>query len=167
MAQVAIEKIDEKKAPTTSVFEDLRELSQRISRRAFEIFEHRGSRAGTALDDWFAAERDLFHIPASELVEKEGKFEATVSAPGFEPGDVKITALPDALIVRAESTHKHDKTEGDVRFCEFGQKSLFRRFELPEPINLDKVTAELDKGVLRLTAFKAAKVAPKQKSVTA
>jgi len=167
MAKVAIEKVDEKKAGTSSVFEDLKALSERISRRAFEIFEHRGGREGFDLDDWLAAERDLFRVPESELVEKEGKFEATLSAPGFDPGDVQITAMPDALIVKAESTHKHDETKGNVRFCEFGQKTLFRRFDLPESIDVDKVTAELDKGVLHLTAFKAAKVTSKQKTAAA
>ena len=42
-----------------------------------------------------------------------------------------------------------------VRFCEFGRKTIFRRFDLPEAINLDKVTADLNKGVLHLTAAKA------------
>jgi HSP20 family molecular chaperone IbpA len=42
-----------------------------------------------------------------------------------------------------------------VYFCEFGQKTLFRRFDLPEGINTDKVTANLDKGILQLTATKA------------
>ena len=63
-------------------------------------------------------------------------------------------ALPDSLIVKASSEHTHDKNEGNVRFCEFGQKTLFRRFDLPEPISLDKVTAYLNKGVLHLTAAK-------------
>jgi len=78
-----------------------------------------------------------------------------VSAPGFDPEDVQVTALPDALIVKAASTHMHDKSEGDVRFCEFGQKTLFRRFELPAEIDPDGVTASLDKGMLDLTAPKA------------
>jgi HSP20 family molecular chaperone IbpA len=33
---------------------------------------------------------------------------------------------------------------------------MFRRFDLPEPINVDKVTANLDKGVLQLIALKQA-----------
>jgi HSP20 family protein len=91
-----------------------------------------------------------------------------MNAPGFEPGEVKVTALPDALIVSASSSQTHEKNEGNVRFCEFGQKTLFRRFDLPEPINLDKVTAGLNKGVLHLTAPKAKQEAePKPKAVAA
>jgi len=75
--------------------------------------------------------------------------------PGLEPDDVHVTALPHTLIVKASSAHRHDNDEGDVRFCEFDQKTLFRRFDLPEPINVDNVTAKLEKGMLRLTALKS------------
>jgi len=55
-----------------------------------------------------------------------------------------------------------------VQYCEFGQKTLFRRFDLPAPINVDKVTADLNKGVLHLTAAKAKQeAAPKVKSIAA
>jgi len=155
MSQIAIEKVDEKKASMASVFEELNTLSDQVRRRAFEMFERRGGGDGLAMNDWLNAERDLFRIPDSELVERDGKFEARVSAPGFDPGDVHVTALPDALIVKASSTHKHDKDDGKVRFCEFDRKTLFRRFDLPERINVDQVTANLEKGVLQLTAIKS------------
>ncbi|MGA2717262.1 MAG: Hsp20/alpha crystallin family protein [Bryobacteraceae bacterium] len=106
------------------------------------------------MDDWLNAERDLIQIAESELIETDGKIEVRVATPGFDPGDVHVTALPDALIVKASSTHNHDKTEGNVHFCEFGKKTLFRRFDLPASIDVDKVSATLDKGVLRLTAVK-------------
>jgi HSP20 family protein len=94
-------------------------------------------------------------MPESEFLEKDGKFEIRMNAPGFEADEVKVTALSDAIIVNAASTHTHDENEGKVRFCEFGHKTLFRRFDLPEKIELDKVTASLDKGMLLLTALKA------------
>ena len=154
MSQVAIEKVDGKNIPAVSIFDEIKTLSERIRRRAYEIFELRGKADGSAVEDWLNAERDLLQIPESELVEQDDKFEVKVNAPGFNLGDVHVTAMPDALIVRASSTHKHDESEGNVRFCEFGQRTLFRRFDLPKPINLDKVTANLDKGVLQLTAMK-------------
>lgn len=146
MSQVAIEKVDGKRAAASSIVDEVKTLSERIRRRAFEIFERRGGVEGSAMDEWLSAERDLFRIPESELVERDGKFEARVSAPGFDPDDVHVTALPDALIVKGSSTHRYDKNEGDVRFCEFDQKTLFRRFDLPEPINVDKVTANLERA---------------------
>jgi HSP20 family molecular chaperone IbpA len=155
MPQVAIEKLDGKNAADTSVVDEMKTLAERIRQRAFEIFEKRGAADGLAINDWLSAERDLFRIPESELVEREGKFEARVSAPGIDPSDVTVTALPDALIVQGSAVHTHEHSDGDVRFCEFDQRTLFRRFDLPERINVDQVTANLDKGVLQLTARKS------------
>jgi HSP20 family protein len=154
MSQVAVEKVDVKKDAAPSVFEEIRALSERIRQRAFDIFEHRRDSDGTAVSDWLAAERDLLGIPESEMIEKDGEYDVRLSAPGFEPAEVQVTALNDALIVKAVSTHQHDKSEGDVRFCEFGQKTLFRRFDLPEEIDIDRVKASLDNGVLSLVAPK-------------
>lgn len=155
MSHVAIEKVDETKIETASVFEEIKALTERIRERAFNMFEGRGGGDGFDKDDWLNAERDLLCACESDLVEKDGRFEVRMNAPGFDPGEVKVTALPDALIVNASSRHTHEKNEDHVRFCEFGQKTLFRRFDLPEAINLDKVTADLNKGVLHLTAAKA------------
>lgn len=168
MSQVAIEKVDERKFGTASIFEEIKALSERIREHAYEIFEGRGGAAGLDKEDWLNAEKDLLCACESELVEKDGKFEVRMNAPGFEPGEVKVTALPEALIVRASSSHTHNKTEDNVRFCEFGQKTLFRRFDLPESINLEKVTADLNKGVLHLTAAKAKQeIASNVKSIAA
>jgi HSP20 family protein len=167
MSHVAVEKVNEKKGGAASLLDEIKALSDRIRQRAYEIFQGRGGGDGFAANDWAAAERDLFRIPESELIEQDGKFKVEVSAPGFDPADVRVTALPDALIVRASSTHKHEGSEGDVCFCEFGQKALFRRFDLREPINVDKVNANLDQGVLHLTASKAKPVAAKEEKAVA
>jgi HSP20 family protein len=167
MSQVAVEKVDGKKPVTASILGELEKLSDKIRQRAFEIFESRGGGDGFAIDDWAAAERDLFRIPESELVEQDGKFEAKLTAPGFEPAEIHVTALPDALVVKASSTHKHDESKGNVRFCEFDQKTLFRRFDLPASIDVEKVTANLEKGVLHLTAFKAKEVPAKEAKAVA
>jgi HSP20 family molecular chaperone IbpA len=42
-----------------------------------------------------------------------------------------------------------------VHFCEFDEKRIFRRFELPRSIDVDHVTAHLDRGILKVTAAKA------------
>ncbi len=155
MSQVAIEKIHGEGPESRSLFEEIGNIAERIRQRAFELFQRRGAGNGADVDDWLSAERELIWSPASDLIDKAGAFELQVAVPGFDAKDVNVTALPDAIVIRAETTHRHDKTEGDVRFCEFGERSLFRRFDLPAPINVDKVTANVDKGVLKLTAAKA------------
>jgi HSP20 family molecular chaperone IbpA len=158
MSNVAIEKVDGKKAGSDSIFKEIDALSERIRRRAFEIFAGHQGGDGFALEDWLNAERELLCSCDADLIEQDGKYQLRMNAPGFAPGDLRITALPDALIVTGESTHTHNKNDGDVQFCEIGEKTLFRRFDLPKSIDPDKVTADLNKGVLHLTAVKAKQV---------
>lgn len=158
MSQIAIEKVNGD-VTRSSFFKEMKNLADRVRQRAYDIFKHRSASDGSDLDDWFKAEHELIWAPESDLVEKDGKFEMQVAVPGFDAKDVNVTALPDAIVICAESTHKHDKSEGNVYFCEFGDRTLYRRFDLPAPIDVDKITAHLDKGVLKLTATKAEKPA--------
>jgi len=88
-------------------------------------------------------------------MEKDSGFQLRLAVPGFTEKELKVTALPDALVVSAEATHHHEQDDGEVRFCEFSDKQLFRRFNLPQPIDVDKVTAQVEKGILLVTAAKA------------
>lgn len=155
MAQVAVQTLGSNEVDSRSIIEAMDALMERIRLRAYELFQSRGAGDGSALDDWLKAEDSLLLTPESDLVESDDKFELQIAAPGFDANDIEVSALPDALIVSAENTHNHEKTEGNVRFCEFGEKSLFRRFDLPAPIDTNKVTASLQKGILKVTAPKA------------
>jgi len=152
MSQVAVEKIGGRGTALPAIFDEAKDLFERVRQHAFELFQSRRGGPGSEVDDWLKAEQDLIWNPESDLVEKDGKFEVQMAVPGFEVKDMQVAATPDALIVRAEATHKHEQDKGNVYFCEFGEKELFRRFDLPRPIDVDKVTANLDKGVLHITA---------------
>jgi len=153
MASIAVEKVKGSGQPP-SPNDKLKTRAERIRQRTYEIFQNRGT-DGRQVDDWLQAERDLIFAPESELVEKDGKYEIRIAAPGFRAAETNVTALPDAVIVSAQSSHKNEEKEADVHFCEFGAKTLFRRVDLPKPINVDKVTASLDDGMLRIVAQKS------------
>ena len=158
MSNVAITKVhkgQDVQEDASSFLEDFKALTSQIRDHAFAIFQKRGAGEGKAVDDWLEAERSLTCATESELIEKDSAFQLSVAVPGFAEKDIKVTALPDELVVSAVSEHRHEKDEGNIHFCEFAEKQLFRRFELPKAINVDKVTASVDKGILRVTAEKA------------
>ena len=167
MSQVAVQKISSNEAVSRSIMEDMAALTERIRRRAYELFQSRGGGDGSALSDWLTAENSLLLTPESELVESDDKFELQIAAPGFDANDIDVSALPDALIIHAKTTHNHEKTEGNVSFCEFGEKTLYRRFDLPAPIDVNKVTTSLHKGILKVAVPKAEKMALKRGSAAA
>ena len=131
-------------------------LFDQIRQRAFSLFEEREFSPGRDIEDWLAAEREILWSPPVELIENDQEFRARIAAAGFEAKEIQVTALPDAIVVQAESERKHENVGGEVRISELGSRKLYRRVDLPSPIDLDKTTATLDEGVLHLVAAKAA-----------
>ena len=84
------------------------------------------------------------------------EFSARIAVPGFDAKDIQVSAMPVALVIQAETAHTHEGKSGDVCFCEFSGKQLFRRLDLPASVDVDKVSASVDNGILQITAPKAA-----------
>ena len=159
MSQVAVSKCSNSETTPPTFLEKMEAITDSIRKRAFEIFQHRGGGLGSDVQDWLEAERDEVWSPAAELVEDDKEFTARIALPGFDAKDIEVSALPDALVIQAGATHTHEGKKGNVHFCEFSEKELFRRLDLPASVDVDKVTASMDKGMLLVTAPKAA---PKQ-----
>lgn len=155
MSQVAIEKVTDGSPKTLPLFDEIAKHFEAIERRAFDLFEKRGSESGHELEDWLKAERDIAWSPPSELVDEGNAFKARIALPGFDAKDVHVSAMQDAIVVKADTTHTHEQEEGDVFFCEFSQNNLFRRLPLPASIDVDKVSAWLEKGILQVIAPKS------------
>jgi len=156
MSHVAISKCKDPETTPGTFLEKLEAITDSIRNRAFALFQHRGGGSGSELEDWLQAERDLVLSPPSELVDDEKQFTARVAMPGFDAKDIHVSAMPDALVIQAGATHSHEGKAGNVRFCEFSEKQLFRRLDLPASVDVDKVKASVDKGILQITAPKAA-----------
>jgi HSP20 family protein len=155
MSQVAIHKCKNPETTPQTLLEHMKAITDSIQKQAFNLFKNRNGENGSDLDDWLQAERDVVWSPASELVDDKKEFRARIALPGFDATDIQVSAMPDALVIQADATHTHEGKSGNVRFCEFSEKSLFRRLPLPESIDVDKVTASVDKGILQVTAPKA------------
>jgi len=155
MPTVAIEKCRDSESLPEHMCRELEEITENVRRQAFSLFERRGT-IGSDLQNWLDAEREVVWSPPSEVVESDGHYRARIAMPGFQPKDLQVFATPDALIVEAEKTHTHDGKDGSVRMCEFSDKKLFRRLDLPSPIDVDRTTASLENGLLEVKAPKAA-----------
>lgn len=136
------------------VFGKVEEALDAIRRRAFELFEQRGCEPGADLDDWLDAEQDLFFVPHAELVESVEGFRVTVTAPGFDAGDIDVIALPRELLVEAKTERRFEPRRGSMRAGALETRTLYRRFDLTAPIETDKVTARIDEGSLTIEAPK-------------
>jgi HSP20 family protein len=136
----------------SSVFHEIRDMQDRIMRRAYEIFERNGSTFGRDLENWTQAEQELVWRPPFELCEKDGKFQLEAAIAGVEAKDIDIEVTPTDIVMKAEIQHEHKEQKGIVHYCEFVSGKMFRTIHLPRKIDPNKVTAEFKNGLLRLTA---------------
>ena len=53
---------------SSSILDQMKDMQDRIMRRAYEIFEQNGNMLGRDLENWTQAERELVWRPPFELV---------------------------------------------------------------------------------------------------
>ena len=137
---------------TSSIFDEMNNMNDRIMRRAYEIFEGSGGSHGRDLDNWLQAEQELLWRPALELSETDGEFLLEAALSGVDPKDLDIEVTSDDIVLKADVQHEHEEKKGTIHHCEFEAGKMFRSIRLPKTINPDKVKAEFRNGLLRLTA---------------
>ncbi len=160
MSNVAVQRIRDANR-SRPLLKETTDLMDKVRMRAFDLFEERGRADGHDIGDWLRAEKEVFRVPDMELAESNGEFQLQLAVPGFDAKDIRVAALPDALIVEGEATHQHRGAQGTVHFCEFGERRLFRQIPLPKTVDVDQVSATLDKGVLQVRLAKERKKSKK------
>ena len=136
-----------------SIVEQLNNLHDRIMYRAYEIFEGKPHISGNELENWLQAESELVWRPAIELEELDKEIRLKIALPGVDPKDIHVEVTPEDILVKADIRHEHaHEGEGKVHICEFTSRNVFRSIHLPVRIDPDKVNAEFENGLLRLTA---------------
>ena len=152
MPQVAIEKVNDVGQKTLPIFAEIAKRFNAIERRAFGLFEKRGREFGHDVEDWLEAEHDLMGSGAAELTEKDGAYQMEITLPGFEAKDVEVTATPSEVLVHAATNVNKKEEKDNILWTEFGSNDVYRRFGVANPIDVDKVTANFEKGILRINA---------------
>jgi len=150
---ISIIRIHEPEEASSTVMAVMEQHRQDIRHRAWSYFEQRGQTPGNDWDDWLRAEREILWIPHAEMFEIACTIVLRIAVPGFLPKSLEIMVTPQSLLLQATETHNHGRLEVRLHFCEFGQR-LFRRFDLPSPIDVATVSATLDKGILEISADK-------------
>ena len=158
MSTIVIERVRHLNGKAKSpAFAGVEKTLDKIRQRAFNLFEKRSEGPGLDRKDWLLAEHQVLGTSLAELVESDKEWRLKVAVPGVESKDVTVTATPESLIVQADWGHRHSKADGENRFSEFSRAALCRQFGLPSPIDVNSVSASLDKGVLNVIAMKAAR----------
>lgn len=104
-------------------------------------------------------------VPSVNISENEKSFELHFSAPGFNKEDFKIELEKDVLSVSAEMKNSRELNEKNYKMKEFSYGSFNRKFQLPELIDADNISAQYENGILNVELPK--KVVTENNSVKA
>ena len=135
-----------------TLWDQIRRMEERITRRAHEIFEANGSISGRELDDWFQAEKELVWKPAVELKEKDSHFELQAALAGMDPKEIRIEITPEELLIRGDTRFEKREEKGELCYTEFQSGTLFRSIRFPKRVDPNRVKAEYRNGLLSVTA---------------
>ncbi len=104
-------------------------------------------------EDWFrsdAAKSLGVEIPAVNIIDEENQFEIELAAPGKVKEDFKIELKQDLLVIETETKtiEKPEKPKYSRR--EFNYSKFKRSFTLPDSIDVGKINAKYEQGILRV-----------------
>lgn len=92
---------------------------------------------------------------AADVIDREEEIEVVVDVPGFAAEDVELRVTDEKLTVEARRERTEETEEDDYIRRERSQRSIRREINLPEEIDEDTVEAEIEDGVLTVTAQKS------------
>lgn len=148
MAHITLRKLENGDLPALPVLEEMERVKEEIRRRAYAFFEQRGCEPGHEVEDWLKAEEQIRNWPPVQTRESDSAYEFELPLDDYSLNLIQVIVTPSKILVYAKNQEPDRAEEGNAQ-------DLYRRIELPQPINLDATTATLDTGVLRITTAKA------------
>ncbi len=100
--------------------------------------------------------------PAVDVYEDEHNVTLKIEVPGINEKDIDVRIENNTLTVHGERKYEKDEKEENYRRIERQYGSFTRSFTLPTTVDHEKVSANYEKGVLKITLAKKAEARPKQ-----
>ena len=100
--------------------------------------------------------------PAVDVYEDEHNVALKIEVPGIDEKDIDVRIENNTLTVHGERKIEKEEKEENYRRVERQYGSFTRTFNLPPTVDAEKVQADYDKGVLKITLPKKAEAKPKQ-----
>ena len=143
-----------KLSPGDAFFELAQEFSNRISCRAYELFESKGFAHGHDREDWLqAASEILLNVPVDI---KGTEIELTIRAdvPGFSEKDLEVRVAPRSVCIAGKREELSEQKEEKAVYSERRSNQIFRVLELPSEIDPERVNATVSEGILEIKLLK-------------
>jgi HSP20 family protein len=100
--------------------------------------------------------------PAVDVYEDEHNVTMKIEVPGIDENDIDVHVENNTLTVHGERKFEKEEKEENYRRIERQYGSFTRTFALPNTVDTDRVSANYEKGVLKVKLAKKAEAKPKQ-----
>jgi HSP20 family protein len=100
--------------------------------------------------------------PAVDVYEDEHSVTLKIEVPGVDEKDIDVRIENNTLTVHGERKYEEQEKEENYRRIERRYGSFARSFTLPSTMDTNSVSANYDKGVLKIQLAKKAESKPKQ-----
>lgn len=94
--------------------------------------------------------KDYAFVPRVDAYETENDLIIEAELPGLKKEDVKITIEDGVLTIKGERKFNREDKKKDYRIVERIEGRFERSFTLPEYVDLEKIKAKFEDGVLKI-----------------
>jgi len=88
--------------------------------------------------------------PLANILEHPDSFELDLAAPGLKKDDFKIHLENNVLTISSEVMDEKEEETKNYTRKEFHYSSFSRSFTLPRTVDLDKIKADYESGILKV-----------------
>lgn len=106
------------------------------------------------------------YIPACDIEETAGHYVMSFDLPGMSKDDIEVQVEGNQLRISGERKREERKESAEVQRVERAYGRFYRSFSLPSGVEVDKIEANFENGVLTLVLPKAESAKTRQIKVT-
>ena len=132
---------------------DLATMQNRINRLVRETYSPEGPEEALTTTSF---------APPVDIYEDEHNITVKMEVPGIDEKDMDVRIENTTLTVHGERRFEKEEKENNFRRVERQYGSFTRSFTLPSSVDTGQVSANYDKGVLRISLAKRTEAKPKQ-----
>ena len=102
------------------------------------------------------------YVPSLDISETENDYQVSVDLPGVNPDDVKVEMHDGRLTVSGAREVVKEEKEKNYHRIERSSGSFTRAISIPNEVDVDKIDASYEHGVLHIVLPKTQKQQPKK-----
>lgn len=134
-------------------FRDIVSLREKMNRLFEDMVTQRGEDKELISSAW---------MPSVDIYEDESQLVLTAEVPGIEEKDIEIKVEDNTLSLHGERKMEKETKEENYHRIERSYGAFSRSFTLPNYIDTDKIRAEHENGVLKITLPKKPELKPRK-----